>query len=44
MTPMLGQSARNPIVLTMFSASAANCPPVKAANRAAPVVAEVHLR
>ena len=44
MTPRFGQSARKPIVATMFSASAMSCPAVKATKRAAPPVAEVDLR
>ena len=41
MAATLGQSARNPIVATIFFASAASCSAVKATKRGAPVVAEV---
>ena len=43
-TPRLGQSGRIPIVVTMFSASAASCSSVKATARGTPVVAGVVLR
>src|SRR5512140_793124 len=42
--PIFGHSGRKPIVLTMFTASAANCSPVNAESRGPPVLAEVVLR
>src|SRR5690349_3109422 len=43
MTARLGQAGRNPIVVTIFAASAASCCPPNVINRETPVVAEVIL-